>query len=294
MANLNNRSFLYWAYMETSPGKKFRLAMESEHPLQVVGAVNAYTAILAKAVGFRALYLSGAGVANVSFGVPDSGITSLNDVLEDVIRITSAVDLPLLVDIDTGWGNEQTIVRSIKAMIRAGAAGVHLEDQVFSKRCGHLLGKELVSTEEMVHRIKSAVDARTDPAFVIIARTDALSVEGFPQTIERAIAYKKAGADVLFPEAFDKLTDYTAIKKAAGLPVLANLTEFGKTPLFTTQELATAGVDMALYPLSAARAMHAAALAVYKDIRANGTQKNSISQMQTRDELYKFLNYQRK
>lgn len=272
-----------------SPGKNFKLALIKEHPLQIVGTINAYIAIMAKSVGFNAIYLSGAGIANSSYGIPDIGLTTLENVLEDTRRITSASNLPLLVDIDTGWGNR--IAESIVALIQAGAAGVHIEDQVFDKRCGHLSSKALVSKDEMVKRIKTAVAAKTDPDFVIMARTDAFAQEGMQGIIDRALAYKEAGADMLFPEALTKLEEYQAIKKAVGLPILANITEFGKTPLFTLDELKQAGVDMALYPLSANRAMNLAALNVLKDLREHGTQKESTQHMQTREDLYRFLNY---
>lgn len=277
--------------MSTSPGHKFRKAVHTEKPLQIAGAVNAYCAMMAENVGFKALYLSGAGIANCSYGLPDLGMTTLDNVLEDVNRITAAVDLPLLVDIDTGWGNTFMIARTIKSMIRAHVAAIHLEDQVFAKRCGHRSGKTLVSKEEMVDRIKAAVDARKDPEFVIMARTDAFSMEGLESTIERALAYKEAGADMLFAEALDALDHYKTIKKIVDIPLLANLTEFGRTPLFTLEELIQAEVDMALYPLSASRAMNEAALKVYQDIRKNGTQKGSLDSMQTREELYQFLHY---
>lgn len=277
--------------MPTTPGQKFRKALHAEKPLQIAGTINAYCALMAKSIGFKALYLSGAGVANCSYGLPDLGMTTLDNVLEDTSRITSAVDLPLLVDIDTGWGNALMIERTIKSMIRAGAAAVHIEDQVFAKRCGHHSGKVLVSKEEMCGRIKAAVDARSDLEFVIMARTDAFSIEGIDLTIDRTLAYKEAGADMLFAEAVDTLEHYKILKDAVGIPLLANLTEFGRTPLFTTEELAKAGVDMALYPLSASRAMNQAAQKVYQDIRQNGTQKKSIDSMQTRDELYRILHY---
>lgn len=267
-------------------------AVAREKPLQIVGAINAYAAIMAQKVGFKALYLSGAGVANASYGLPDLGMTTLDNVLEDVARITAVVPLPLLVDIDTGWGNSFMIARTIKAMIRAGAAAVHIEDQPAIKRCGHREGKALVPMETMVERIKAAVDARTDPHFAIMARCDAYAVEGIEGFITRALAYKDAGADMLFAEAIESLENYQMIKSRIGLPLLANLTEFGKTPPFTIEELFHSGVDMALYPLSAARAMYASALNVYKDIRAHGSQINSLPFMQTRGELYEFLNYE--
>lgn len=274
-----------------SPGKRFRAALVQEKPLQIVGTINAYIALMAQHVGYRALYLSGAGVANSSYGMPDVGLTTLDNVLEDVRRITAAVDLPLLVDIDTGWGNRLMIQRTIRLMIRAGAAAVHMEDQAVNKRCGHLPNKQLVSKKEMVDRIKAAVDARTDPHFVIMARTDALAVEGLPAAIERAVAYAEAGADMLFPEAMQELSHYQAFREATYLPVLANLTEFGKTPLFSLEELAEANVDMALYPLSANRAMNLAALKILQGIRTKGTQLSLLEEMQTREELYGFLKY---
>lgn len=277
--------------MNISPGKKFRLALTLEKPLQIIGTINAYTAIMARNTGYRALYLSGAGVANMSYGLPDLAMTTLDNVLEDVRRITSAVDLPLLVDIDTGWGNELMIARVIKAMINAGVAAIHIEDQVQDKRCGHLPGKQLVSCDEMILRIKAAVAARTDPDFIIMARTDAFANEGMDGLIQRAIAYRDAGADMLFPEAMQTLDQYSKIKEAVGIPILANLTEFGKTPLFTLEELNQAHVDMALYPLSVARAMNLAARKMLQEIRENGTQRNQLDQMQTRDELYHYLDY---
>jgi methylisocitrate lyase len=274
-----------------SAGKNFRRALEQEKPLQIVGVINAYTAILAEKSGFRALYLSGAGVANASYGLPDLGITSLADVLADVRRITAATILPLLVDADTGWGEAFGIQRTTREMIRAGAAAIHLEDQVAAKRCGHRPGKELVAATEMCDRIKAAVDARTDPAFVIMARTDAASVEGVPAAIERAQAYRAAGADMIFAEAISSLQEYKTFCQALDAPVLANMTEFGKTPLFTVTELAAAGVGLALYPLSAFRAMSAAALEIFSAIRKDGTQKSVIDKMQTRADLYEFLGY---
>jgi methylisocitrate lyase len=265
--------------------------MEAERPLQLVGTVNAYSALLAEKAGFRALYLSGAGVANASFGLPDLGITSLNDVCEDVRRISSATQLPLLVDADTGWGSAFNIARTTADLIRSGAGGMHLEDQVQAKRCGHRPGKALVSKEEMVDRIRAAVDARTDPQFVIVARTDAHAVEGQQAAVDRARAYAAAGADVIFAEALTSLDEYRQFTRAVELPVLANLTEFGKTPLFTTKELADSGVRLVIYPLSAFRAMSNAALAVYTAIRKDGTQKAVVDRMQTRAELYEVLGY---
>jgi len=274
-----------------SPGARFRAALEQEKPLQVAGAINAYTARLAEAIGFRAIYLSGGGVAANSLGLPDLGISTMEDVLTDVGRITDATRLPLLVDIDTGWGGAFNIARTIRSMIKAGAAAVHIEDQVSAKRCGHRPGKELVSAAEMVDRIKAAVDARTDEHFVIMARTDAIANEGLPAAIERAQAYVAAGADMIFAEAVTELPVYTQFRRAVGVPVLANITEFGQTPLFTRDELAAAGVDIVLYCCAAYRAMNAAALKVYETIRAEGTQRNVISIMQSRADLYRYLDY---
>ncbi len=275
----------------TSAGSRLWAALEQERPLQVAGAVNAYSALLAERAGFKAIYLSGAGVANASFGLPDLGITSLNDVCEDVRRITSATDLPLLVDADTGWGAAFNIARTCADLIRSGAAGMHLEDQVAAKRCGHRPGKALVSTEEMVDRIKAAVDGRTDDEFVIMARTDAHAVEGQQAAVDRALAYVEAGADMIFAEALNTLDEYRQFTKVVTVPVLANITEFGKTPLFTTTELGEAGIRLALYPLSAFRAMSQAALAVYGELRQAGTQKAVLDKMQTRMELYDVLGY---
>jgi len=274
-----------------SPGGRFRAALAAENPLQVVGTVNAYAARLAQATGFRAIYLSGGGVAANSLGLPDLGISTMEDVLTDVRRITAASTLPLLVDIDTGWGSAFNIARTVRSMISAGAAAVHIEDQVSTKRCGHRPGKELVSADEMCDRIKAAVDARTDPEFVIMARTDAIASEGLGCAIERARAYVAAGADMIFAEAVTKLDTYTAFRNAVGAPILANITEFGQTPLFTRDELAGVGVDIILYCCAAYRAMNAAALRVYQAIRSQGTQKDLLQQMQTRDELYKYLDY---
>jgi methylisocitrate lyase len=274
-----------------SAGARFRAALAAEKPLQLVGTINAYAAKLAEATGFRAIYLSGGGVAANSLGVPDLGISTMEDVLTDVRRITSACALPLLVDIDTGWGGAFNIARTIREMAKAGAAAVHIEDQVSAKRCGHRPGKELVPTEEMVDRIKASVDARSDPEFVIMARTDALAGEGLNRAIERAQAYVAAGADMIFVEAVTDLATYTEFRKAVGVPILANITEFGKTPLFTREELAAAGVDIILYCCAAYRAMNAAALKVYETIRAEGTQKSVLPLMQTRDELYRYLDY---
>lgn len=275
----------------SSAGARLRAAIELERPLQVVGVVNAYSALLAAHSGFKALYLSGAGVANASFGLPDLGMTSLNDVCEDVRRITSACDLPLLVDADTGWGGAFNISRTCRDLIKSGAGGMHLEDQVSAKRCGHRPGKALVSTQEMSDRIRAAVDARTDLDFVIMARTDAHAVEGQQAAVERAQAYVAAGADMIFAEALTTLDEYRQFTSAVRVPVLANLTEFGKTPLFTTQELAGVGIRLALYPLSGFRAMSKAALEVFGALRRDGTQKNVVPLMQTRMELYEHLGY---
>lgn len=274
-----------------SPGARFRAALAQEKPLQVAGAINAYTARLAEAVGFRALYLSGGGVAANSLGLPDLGITTLEDVVTDVLRITSATGLPLLVDIDTGWGGAFNIARTIRTMIKSGAAAVHMEDQAGAKRCGHRPGKELVPAAEMVDRIKAAVDARSDEQFVIMARTDALANEGLEAAIVRAQAYVAAGADMIFAEAVTQLDMYAKFREAVGVPILANITEFGKTPLFTRDELGGAGVDIALYCCAAYRAMNAAALRVYETIRKEGTQRSVIAMMQSREDLYKYLNY---
>ena len=274
-----------------TPGKKFRAALAAEKPLQIAGAITAYTARMAEATGFKALYLSGGGVAANSLGMPDLGISTMEDVLTDVRRITEVTTLPLLIDIDTGWGGAFNIARTIRSMIKAGAAAVHMEDQVGAKRCGHRPGKEVVSREEMVDRVKAAVDARTDPGFVIMARTDALAVEGIDAAIERAVAYVEAGADMIFPEAMTELSMYQKFKNAVKVPILANITEFGHTPLFTTQELGSVDVDMVLYCCSAYRAMNAAALKVYETIRAEGTQKSVVPIMQTRADLYKHLDY---
>jgi len=274
-----------------SAGARLWSALDVERPLQVVGAINAYSALLAERAGFRALYLSGAGVANASFGLPDLGITSRNDVCEDIRRITGATELPLLVDADTGWGSAFNIQRTVKEMLRAGAAGLHIEDQVAAKRCGHRSGKELVDAAEMCDRIRSAVDGRSDSRFVIMARTDAHAVEGQKAAIERAHKYVVAGADMIFAEALTTLDEYKQFTQAVKVPVLANITEFGKTPLFTTQELGSAGVRLALYPLSAFRAMSKAAEMVYSTLRHDGTQKNVLELMQTRQELYVVLDY---
>lgn len=277
--------------MTESAGAKLRAAVAAERPLQVVGAINAYSALLAQRAGFRALYLSGAGVANASFGLPDLGMTSLNDVCEDVRRITGASELPLLVDADTGWGAAFSIARTTRELIRAGAAGMHLEDQVQAKRCGHRPGKALVGAAEMCDRIKAAVDGRIDETFVIMARTDAHAVEGQQAAMERAQRYVEAGADMIFAEALKTLDEYRQFTAALKVPVLANITEFGKTPLFSVQELGEAGVSLVLYPLSAFRAMSRAAETVYGAIRKEGTQRGVLGTMQTREELYAVLGY---
>lgn len=275
-----------------SAGARLRAALEAERPLQIVGTINAFTALLAERAGFRAIYLSGAGVANASFGLPDLAMTTLNDVCEDVRRIASATDVPLLVDADTGWGSAFMIGRTIREMTWAGAAGCHLEDQVAIKRCGHRPGKALVESSEMCDRIRSAVDGRIDDQFVIMARTDAHAVEGQQAALDRAAAYVEAGADMIFAEALTSLREYQQFTDAIDAPVLANMTEFGKTPLFTTEELANVGVRMALYPLTAFRAMSATALAIYTTLRDEGTQNAVLEKMQTRDELYDVLGYQ--
>ncbi len=272
-------------------GARLRAAVEAERPLQIVGTLNAYAALLAERAGFRAIYLSGGGVAAGSFGLPDLGVTTLNDVCEDVRRITGRCQLPLLVDADTGFGSAFNIARTCRDLIRAGAGGMHLEDQVSAKRCGHRPGKALVPAAEMVDRIKSAVDARTDSGFVVMARTDALAVEGLEAALERAAAYVAAGADMIFAEAVKTLDEYRQFVARAGVPVLANITEFGQTPLYTVQELAGAGVRLVLYPLSAFRAAAKAELAVFTAIRRDGTQQNVLSSMQTRAELYDVLGY---
>ncbi len=274
-----------------SAGARFRKALVEEKPLQVMGTVNAYAAMMATQVGYRAIYLSGAGVANYSYGLPDLGITSLDDVLTDVRRITAAVDTPLLVDIDTGWGGAFNISRTIKEMIKAGAAAVHIEDQVAQKRCGHRPNKEIVAVDEMVDRVKAAADAKTDPDFVLMARTDSLQKEGLQGVIDRACAYVEAGADAIFAEAMTDITMYKTVCEAVKVPVLANITEFGDTPYYTTQQLGEQGIAMVLYPLSATRAMQKAALAVYEAVRKEGTQVNVLDLMQKRKELYEFLNY---
>lgn len=274
-----------------SAGTRLRAALDEEQPLQVVGTINAYSAILAERTGFRAIYLSGAGVANASFGLPDLGVTTLNDVLEDIRRISGASSLPLLVDVDTGFGGAFNIARTIRDTARAGAAGVHIEDQVAQKRCGHRPNKEIVPLSEMVDRIKAAVDAKPDADFMVMARTDALAVEGFDAVIERACACVEAGADAIFAEAMIELDMYRKVVAAVSVPVLANITEFGQTPLYTLAQLRSAGIRMALYPLSAFRAMCRAALEVFQAIRSDGTQQSVLPLMQTRDELYEFLGY---
>ena len=274
-----------------TPGKKFRQAITKESPLQVTGAINAYHARLAERSGFQALYLSGGGVAAGSLGIPDLGITTLEDVLIDIRRITGVTSLPLLVDIDTGFGGAFNIARTIKSVEKAGAAAVHIEDQVQAKRCGHRPNKAIVTQDEMVDRVKAAVDAKTDPDFVIMARTDALAVEGLNSAIDRACACVEAGADMIFPEAINDLETYQKFTSKVNVPVLANITEFGATPLFTTEELKGVGISIVLYPLSAFRAMNKAALKIYEGIREHGTQKDLINDMQTREELYDFLNY---
>lgn len=275
-----------------SKGYNFRTALSNEKPLQIAGVINAYVAMMATNIGFKALYLSGAGIANSALGLPDLELTTLDTVAEEVRRITAAVDTPLLVDIDTGWGNNLMVARAIKIMEASGAAAVHLEDQPFGKRCGHRQGKKIISIEQMTDRLKAAVDARSDPHFVIMARTDAFGAEGLNATIARAQAYIEAGADMIFLEALTELSQYTECRKHLTVPLLANLTEFGMTPLFTRTELAKVGIDMALYPLSANRAMNLAALKTLQTIRSEGTQKSLLDAMQTREELYGFLNYE--
>jgi len=274
-----------------TPGEKFRLALSENKPLQVVGTINAYCAMLAETAGHRAIYLSGGGVANASFGLPDLGITTLADVTEDVQRICNATDLPLLVDIDTGWGGAFNISRTIKNIEKAGAAGVHIEDQVSQKRCGHRPNKSIVSKSEMIDRIKAAVDGKKDSKFMVMARTDALAVEGIDAALDRAVGCVEAGADAIFPEAILDLEQYKLFTEAIDVPVLANITEFGKTPLYTRDQLRDAGVSIVLYPLSAFRAMSKAALDVYKTIADKGSQTEAVNLMQTRDELYETLNY---
>ena len=274
-----------------SAGKRFRAAIRDEKPLQIVGAINAYAALMAEHVGYRCIYLSGGGVAAASYGLPDLGITQLSDVLEDVSRITAVTSVPLLVDIDTGWGGAFNIARTVREMIRSRAAGVHIEDQVAQKRCGHRPNKEIVSVSEMCDRIKAAVDAKTDPDFVIMARTDALAVEGFDSVIERVCRFQEAGADAIFAEAMTGLELYEKIVDSVDIPVLANLTEFGQTPYFSIEQLRDVGVSMTLYPLSAFRSMSLAALNVYQTIRTEGTQSGVLHTMQTREELYDMLGY---
>ena len=278
--------------IQNSAGRRFRDALIQESPLQIIGTVNAYAAMMARDVGYQAIYLSGAGVANYSYGLPDLAMTSLDDVLTDVRRITARVDTPLLVDIDTGWGGAFNIGRTVKEMIRAGAAAVHIEDQVAQKRCGHRPNKEIVTVQEMVDRVKAAVDAKTDPDFVLMARTDSLQGEGLQGVIDRACAYVEAGADAIFAEAMTDLSMYKQVCDAVKVPVLANITEFGTTPYYTAQELGEQGIAMVLYPLSPTRAMQKAALAVMKGIREQGTQTGVLDLMQTRSELYEFLDYQ--
>jgi methylisocitrate lyase len=278
--------------MSDTPGRRFRTAVDQERPLQIVGVINAYAALQATQAGFRALYLSGAGVANASYGLPDLGITSLENVTEDARRITGATELPLLVDADTGWGAALNIARAVRELVRAGAAGLHIEDQVSAKRCGHRPGKMVVPTAEMVDRLKAALDARTDDSFVIMARTDAVATEGLDRGIERALQYQRAGADMLFVEALRDLDQYRRLTAAVNAPVLANITEFGQTPLYTTAELREAGVRLVLYPLSGFRAMAAAAERVYAAIREQGTQTSVVEGMQSRARLYEVLNYE--
>lgn len=274
-----------------SAGARFRAAVAEEHPLQVMGAITAYAGLMAKRVGYRALYLSGGGVAANSLGMPDLGISTMEDVLTDARRIVEATQMPLLIDIDTGWGGAFNIARTIRNFERVGVAAVHMEDQVGQKRCGHRPGKEVVTKDEMVDRVKAAVDARSDSGFVIMARTDAAAVEGIDSAIERAVAYVEAGADMIFPEAMKTLDDYRKFKTAVKVPILANLTEFGSTPFFTTEELKSANVDIALYCCGAYRAMNKAALGFYETVRREGTQRNIIDRLQTREELYDFLGY---
>ena len=275
----------------SSAGARFRAALAAESPLQVVGAITAYAGLMAKRVGYKALYLSGGGVAANSLGVPDLGISTMDDVLTDARRIVDATQLPLLVDVDTGWGGAFNIARTIRSFERVGVAAVHMEDQVGQTRCGHRPGKEVVPKAEMIDRVKAAVDARTDPAFVIMARTDAAAIEGIDAAIERAVAYVEAGADMIFPEAMGTLDNYRKFRAAVQVPILANLTEFGKTPFFTVDELRTTNVDIALYCCGAYRAMNKAALGFYETVRRDGTQKAYVPQMQTREELYDFLGY---
>ncbi|MEJ2697041.1 MAG: methylisocitrate lyase [Candidatus Sulfobium sp.] len=277
--------------MVSKPGELLRKALADEKPLQVVGTINAFSAIMAERVGFRAIYLSGAGVANACFGLPDLGMTTLTEVADEARRITGASSLPLIVDVDTGWGSAFMIGRTVREMIRAEAAAIHIEDQVVTKRCGQRPGKRVVSAQEMADRLKAAIDAKTCQNFVVVARTDAMALEGLEASIERACLYSEAGADMIFPEAMSKIDDYKRFTGAVDIPVLANITEFGVTPLFTLEELSAAGVGAVLYPLSAFRAMNAAALNVYRNIRQRGTQRGVLDIMQTREELYDFLNY---
>ena len=279
--------------LQTSAGARFRAAVESEYPLQVVGTITAYAALMARRSGFKAIYLSGGGVAANSLGMPDLGISTMEDVLTDIRRITDVCELPLLVDIDTGWGGAFNIARTVRSLSKAGAAAVHIEDQVGAKRCGHRPGKALVSKAEMVDRVKAAVDARTDSGFVIMARTDAVAVEGIDAAIERAVACVEAGADMIFPEAIYTLAQYRQFRDAVKVPILANITEFGQTPLFTTDELKSAGVDIVLYCCGAYRAMNKGAQTFYETVRREGTQKSVLPIMQTRAELYDFLDYHR-
>ena len=278
--------------MSTTPGKNLRKAIQTESPLQVVGVTNPYHGVMAKSAGFMALYLSGSGVATASYGLPDLGMTTLDNVLEDVRRVATAVDLPLLVDIDTGWGGAFMIARAMKQMARAGAAGVHIEDQVQDKRCGHRPGKQIVSTAEMQDRLKAAADAKEYKDFVLMARTDAIASEGIDAAVERAVAYVESGADMVFAEAVTELIDYKKFREATGVPILANLTEFGQTQAFTLDELASVGVDIALYPLTAFRAANKAAENALRILRTKGTQSEIIGELQTRDELYDYIDYQ--
>jgi methylisocitrate lyase len=292
LKGISGRSAAMGELQATTAGAKLRAAIVEERPLQIAGTINAFTALLAQRAGFRALYLSGAGVANASFGLPDLGMTGLNEVCDDARRICAATSLPLLVDADTGWGTAFNIARTSRELTRAGAGGLHLEDQVQAKRCGHRPGKALVSPEEMADRIKAAVDGRTDASFLVMARTDAHAVEGMDAAVERAQRYVEAGADAIFAEALTTLDEYRRFTRSVNVPVLANITEFGRTPLFTVAELAGAGVGMVLYPLSAFRAMNRAAETVYGAIRQQGTQKSVTHLMQTREELYEVLGYQ--
>jgi len=278
--------------MKESAGYLFKKALTEEKPLQIVGTINSYAALMAQNCGFRAIYLSGAGVANACYGIPDIGQTTLKQVAEETRRITDSIAIPLLVDIDTGWGNDLMIAKSIRTIEQAGAAAIHIEDQPFDKRCGHLSNKSVISKKQMLERLHAALDARKDPDFIIMARTDAYSVEGLEKTIERCKAYEEAGADMHFIEALPSLKDYLKFTKILQKPILANITEFGKTPLFTKNELGNVGISLILYPLSAWRAMNLAALKVYNEIRVEGTQKKLLSEMQTREELYGFLHYE--